>query len=351
MRRKLLWTTILLITVLSPVKPQNDKQPEINKFDQNGLKTGFWVENRKYNIEEVYYMKGMRQGVYKLYNKRTGKLNFFGEYNRNTKFGTTWYTFDEDGCFLLWKENNIDKNTQQAKNGDGSYGGVFDYRSNVVMFYPNGEIEEEGIWMYDDFQSDESESIGVHLFFDLEGNKTSTSNTWGFVRRSDGLKIHFYSKNNKLKEKLPNEFINQTDKNGLRYGLWKDDHKGILSYYKNGKLNGVYRVFSKTTGKLSCFGEYTTGIRTGNWFYFNEKSQLVMTEKNISVNTDKTKKNDGKEFIPKFKSYVIIYYTNGNIKEEGTALYEEDIEIDFLKTGVWKYFDSNGNILKQKKER
>ena len=351
MRKKLLWATILLFTVWSPVKPQNDKQAEINKFDKDGLKTGFWVDKGKYNIEEIYYNKGLKQGVCKLYNKRTGKLEYFGEYNRNTKFGTTWYTFDEDGYFLLWTENNITKNTQRAKNGDGSYGGVFDYRSNVVMFYPNGEIEEEGTWLYDDFQSDESESIGLHLFFDFDGNKISTSNTWGFVRRSDGLKIHFYSKNNKLIEKSPNEFINQTDKNGLRYGLWKDDRKGILSYYKNGKLNGVYRVFSKTTGKLSCFGEYANGFRTGNWFYFNEKSQLVMIEKNISVNTDKIKKDDGKEIVPKFKSYVIIYYTNGFVREEGTALYDEDIEMDFFKTGIWKYYDKKGIILKQTKEQ
>ena len=336
--------------VLFQVKPQNDKQADISQLDKNGLKTGLWIYKGKYYIEEVYYNKGLKQGVCKLYNKRTGKLEAFGEYNQNTKFGTTWYTFDEDGCFLLYTENNIKKNTQRAKNEDGSYGGVFDYRSYVVMFYPNGEIEEEGIWMYDDFDSDESESIGAHLFFDLEGNKTSKSNAWGFVRHSDGLKIHFYNKNNKLKDMSPNEFINQTDKSGLRYGLWKDNLKGVLAYYKKGKLNGVFRVFSKKTGKLSCFGEYANGLRTGNWFYFNEDSQLVMIEKDISVNTDKIKKDDGKEIIPKFKSYVIIYYRNGSVKEEGTALYNEDIEMDFFKTGIWKYYDKKGLILKQTNE-
>jgi len=144
---------------------------------------------------------------------------------------------------------------------------------------------------------------------------------------------------------------NLFDNNGLKAGLWIENKGLVEVYYKHNLKDGVFRSYNRKNGKLSCFGEYANGFRTGNWFYFNEKSQLVMIEKNISVNTDKIKKDDGKEIVPKFKSYVIIYYTNGFVRDEGTALYDEDIEMDFFKTGIWKYYDKKGIILKQTKEQ
>ncbi|NLI37603.1 MAG: hypothetical protein GX416_13975 [Bacteroidales bacterium] len=139
---------------------------------------------------------------------------------------------------------------------------------------------------------------------------------------------------------------NLFDNNGLKTGLWIENKGLVEVYYKNNLKDGVFRSYNRKNGKLSCFGEYVNGFRTGNWFYFNEKSQLVMIEKNISVNTDKITTDDGKKIVPKFKSYVIIYYENGSIKEEGTALYDKDIEIDFFKIGIWKYYDKKGLILK-----
>ncbi len=53
----------------------------------------------------------------------------------------------------------------------------------------------------------------------------------------------------------------------------------------------------------------------------------------------------GEIIEPFYKSYVVRYYPIGVIKEEGTAVYE-DIEIDSLKIGEWKYYDESGKLTK-----
>ncbi len=144
--------------------------------------------------------------------------------------------------------------------------------------------------------------------------------------------------------------INLRDNKGLKAGLWIEN-KGLTEvYYKNNLRDGVFRSYNKKDRKLSGFGEYTKGLKSGTWYYFDEKSQLFMKEQNISINHKRIKRDDGVEILSQFKSYVILYYPDGIIKEEGNALYDEDIEIDFLKTGLWKYYDSKGAVIKQTEE-
>ena len=46
---------------------------------------------------------------------------------------------------------------------------------------------------------------------------------------------------------------------------------------------------------------------------------------------------------------MIVYYPNGNIKEEGTVLWTEDPNMDdSVEYGEWKYYDENGNLIKTK---
>ncbi len=145
--------------------------------------------------------------------------------------------------------------------------------------------------------------------------------------------------------------FNLRDSKGLKTGLWIENKGLIEVYYKNNLRDGVYRAYNKKNGKLSGFGEYTKDMKSGTWHYFDEKSQLFMKEQNISINHRKIKRDDGVEILPQFKSYVILYYPDGIIKEEGNVLYDEDIEIDFFKTGLWKYYDSKGAIIKQTEEQ
>jgi antitoxin component YwqK of YwqJK toxin-antitoxin module len=145
-----------------------------------------------------------------------------------------------------------------------------------------------------------------------------------------------------------NDSINHTDSLSRKQGLWiENDGLQEINYIDDLK-NGVFRSYSRKTGKIECFGEYLRDKPIGRWFYFDEKSRLILVQKNISENKSIKVRNAAKEsIILPYKSYVEIYGTNGRVVREGLALYDESIEIDFYMFGVWKYFDKNGVLFKE----
>jgi antitoxin component YwqK of YwqJK toxin-antitoxin module len=141
--------------------------------------------------------------------------------------------------------------------------------------------------------------------------------------------------------------INLIDSNGQKIGLWIENDGLIEVYYKDDERNGIFKSYYRKNGKLEAFGEYTNGKRAGIWYYFNEIGQYYMIECDISDNNElQIRRDDGENITPKFKSFISLYYPNGALKEEGIALYNEDIEIDFFKYGTWKYYDTYGELLK-----
>lgn len=141
--------------------------------------------------------------------------------------------------------------------------------------------------------------------------------------------------------------INSVDNAGQKIGLWVENDGLIEAYYRDGELEGIFKSYYRKNGKLGVFGEYTNGDRTGTWYYFNETGQIYMIECEISKNVNlQVLRDDGELITPEFKSFLSFYYPNGNIKEEGVVLFDEDIEIDFFKYGTWKYYDQEGNLLK-----
>ncbi len=138
---------------------------------------------------------------------------------------------------------------------------------------------------------------------------------------------------------------------GKKYGLWIEAKGNTEIYYKNNLRDGLYKMYNRKNGKVLCLGEFKEGNKSGKWFFFNESSHLLFTEENIKENKEYTKTgDDGVKVTPKFTSYVKNYYLNGMIKEEGQVLYDEDIEIDFYKTGIWRYYDNEGNLKETKDE-
>jgi antitoxin component YwqK of YwqJK toxin-antitoxin module len=141
---------------------------------------------------------------------------------------------------------------------------------------------------------------------------------------------------------------NLTDTSGKKYGLWIEDNGLREVYYNNGLRHGVYRSYSRKGKKLSAFGQFTTGAKSGTWYYFDETSKIIMVERDIQSNKIEVKRDDGKTIVPKFRSFVSFYHPNGSVREEGLALYNEDIEIDFFKSGLWKKFDEKGKVTESK---
>lgn len=142
---------------------------------------------------------------------------------------------------------------------------------------------------------------------------------------------------------------NLKDAEGKKQGLWVEKNGYVEIYYKNNIRDGIYRSYSRKNKTLITFGEYSKGTPSGKWYFFNDEGQLLFTEERIEENTSTIwEREDGVKIKPKFTSYVKMFYPNGNLQAEGQALYEDEIQVDFYKTGIWQYYDRNG-ILSEKK--
>ena len=167
--------------------------------------------------------------------------------------------------------------------------------------------------------------------------------TGGSCRIKTGIVNECKSLDSGIKKTL---FINQLDSSGKKIGLWIENGGLSETYYLNGKKNGVYKSYFKKNKKLAGLGEYKTDEPSGTWYYFDENGHITLIEKDVSVNKKlKVKDNDsGPAGILKYKSIVQIFNKNGIVIEEGIALYDEDIEIDFVRYGKWNYYDNNGRL-------
>ena len=143
---------------------------------------------------------------------------------------------------------------------------------------------------------------------------------------------------------------NKVDSLGQKQGLWIVNDGRAEVYYRNDTLNGVFRSYNRKTGKLSGFGEYDKGERRKNWFLFDNQSRLTLIESDIKINSNTIRfRDDGDTLKPKYISHVKFFYPSGVIKEEGNVLYDENIEIDYYKTGQWLVYDEDGKQIKVEK--
>ncbi len=122
-------------------------------------------------------------------------------------------------------------------------------------------------------------------------------------------------------------------------------YRTVIIYYKNGKRNVFFRSYDPMTGMLDGFGEYLDDQPVGTWYYFGQYGHLSFIEKDICAYHGKIKTGDNIEVTPKYKSYLILYYPNGEKKEEGYVLYFEDIEMEYYEIGTWKYYDNTGKLV------
>ncbi|HPE82860.1 MAG TPA: toxin-antitoxin system YwqK family antitoxin [Aequorivita sp.] len=150
--------------------------------------------------------------------------------------------------------------------------------------------------------------------------------------------------------------INQMDAQGKRHGVWKKTFEGThqLRYegtFEHGKEVGEFKFYCEdcknqpmviknftgkdniadvkyftVKGKLVSEGKMRDKERIGEWVYYHEKSNNVMTRENY-VNG----KLDGK---------IITYYPNGKITQETT--YKNGI-----KEGEDNYYSPDGILLKK----
>lgn len=188
---------------------------------------------------------------------------------------------------------------------------------------------------------------------------------------------------NKLVPSIGGDSIRYT-KDGYNAQGWQEDfyvsgkllHKGFYAdgqikifrnFYENGQVERSYSSTDNRHSKVEIFYDdgkprstiqYYDGnpqneydyFRNGNPEYIEENDKDMeflykrnsFTESGIPISSfelvdKKTKKYAKKE-----------YYENGRIKEEGPMYFHKDLG-DYLKEGVWTFYDEKGNVIKTEK--
>lgn len=153
----------------------------------------------------------------------------------------------------------------------------------------------------------------------------------------------------------------------LHKGFYEDGHlKLYKNFYSNGNVERSFKQVDFKRCNLQLFfpdGKLKSDINyyDGNpqmWTDYYPNGQIEYTEVNTKnmeyLIVRKSYAEDGKpqeifEMIdPKKKIYSKKeYYENGNIKSEGTMIYNPAVT-DYQKDGMWKEYDESGKVTQQK---
>ncbi len=219
MRAFLIFTLILIFNV------NTFAQPNVNKTDSQGRKTGKWLD---------YHANG--------------KKRYEGTFREGYEIGTFRYY---NGLGQLVSELMYSQK--------GAY-------ADAKMFYNNGIVKAEGrfhnrkkdgVWKY--------YSRNPHILMKEESYKDGAK---------DGSWRIYYTHG-----QLSSEVI---WKDGKRDGSWKEFYENgepkIEAFFKNGKMDGDYTQYAM--GRIVVKeGTYVNGNMDGIWYSYNEKGDLIKKQR------------------------------------------------------------------------
>lgn len=263
-----------------------DRQ-ELNRYDDNGEKTGLW---RTYYPDgtiksEGDYVDGKKNGVFKEFDKK-GKLVDI----KQMMGDTTMSSSSEIVIIELYKS-----------------------------YHPNGKIKLVG-------GINNGLKSGIYREFDENGELIN-----GYIYKKDTMLAE-----GKI---LPN---------GQYDGAWKEyypDGKIMLTgTYENGKRNGLWTYYYPN-GKKEQSGKYVDGTPYGQWYWYYSNGQVKREEmfnaRGLSDGTMTEYDSLGKVLaIGRFyngEREGSWFYHVGDYKEEGEFMLGE-------KNGVWRSYYLNGKI-------
>jgi hypothetical protein len=135
-----------------------------------GRKVGLWVEED--GAIEAYYKDGVRDGVFRGYERDILRLITFGEYKNGDPIGT-WYYFDREG-YLSWVEKEIGKNPGLTVKRDDGKLIIPKFKSYIIEYYPNGMIKAEGMALHYGTPQIDFFKKGLWKYYDPSGKSTKT---------------------------------------------------------------------------------------------------------------------------------------------------------------------------------
>lgn len=170
MIRNILFICFLLIPLCIYAQKNDLTKNQLNSMK---CKDGLLIDTIHNIIRETYYKNGIESGVFKQYNSER-KLLVFGEYCEGKMCGT-WYFFETTG-HLLFLLKNFSTNTYAITNEGNGKMYVPDYKCYSISYYPNGNIKNEGVLLWAEGQSPESDlsrEYGEWKYFNKNGELVS----------------------------------------------------------------------------------------------------------------------------------------------------------------------------------
>ncbi|MDP1623811.1 MAG: toxin-antitoxin system YwqK family antitoxin [Bacteroidales bacterium] len=215
-----------------------------NRTDQNGKKTGYWIEkhgeltfkgyyvserkvhdwvgyypnNNIYRVE--YYLNGEKEGIAIQFDRKC-KISLIEHFRNGLNHGQSTYYSQFNDMVLSETEYAYGK-----KNGL--------YR----QYYDNGKIQEES--MYQD---------------DMKNGRSVWQNKNGQL-----IAEYNYSNNNF---------------DGLQKTYYENDSIQSINNYKDNKLSGESREYYRN-GKMKISGKFLNGQKDGNWTEYDELGKVDM---------------------------------------------------------------------------
>ncbi len=208
--------------------------------------------------------------------------------------------------FLLLSFQLIAQTTVNQIDSNGKRQGVWKKK------YQNGNLRYTG-------QFSHGKEVGTFKFYNISGEKHPMV-IKKFNPDNDLATVTFYTKKGKIES--TGQMIGKT-----RIGKWVyyfSDGKTVLSVenYKNGLLDGEYKVFYKS-GQLTELSHYKNGKKDGISLRYSDEG--VLTE-NITY----------KDGIA--NGYAIIYDEHGDVFARGNY-------VNGIKKGIWE-FNMDGEMVK-----
>lgn len=285
-------------------------EERINRYDQEGKRTGVWRDLYSGGLvrEEGNWANGLRNGVFKFFDKK-------GELEKLEKYQDGILVIDEAATAILDIRQVYDENGKVISSGtymQGKKQGNFreyDSRGNEIggtlydadvkigegridslgrrigpwkLFYPDGTLRAEGEyinglkdgpWTFY-FSNGKPEQKGVY-------KEDLPTAQWRWYYRNGSLHREEYYRKGKedghaVEYDSLGTTINEGDYSyGMKNGIWKltvNDHTETGEYI-DGERNGIW-VWYHINGKKSFEGEFQAGIPVGKHRYWYENGQL-----------------------------------------------------------------------------
>ena len=211
------WLFIFFTCFIFIFTPETFSQQEINSYDKDGKKTGFW---------RVLY--------------ENGRIRYEGNFLNDHPVGE-FKRYYPNSAIQAILEYSDDSKTAYAR-----------------LFYDNGKIAAEGKYIGKDKDS-------VWSYYSSFDGKLSMKETYQEGKR-EGESIKLY--NNMI---VSERIIYSHD---LRHGTWEQFYQNgkprLMGNYVNDLREGEFMSWD-ANGYQSMKGYYQNGLMHGKWIYFNEK--------------------------------------------------------------------------------